>query len=427
MNIFEKLLADTAIPRVARVRYHILANDVGNVAKAVQDALRRPDTLDRISDGQSVAIAVGSREIGNIQLIVSTLVEAIKQQGGQPFIVPAMGSHGGATASGQEAVLADFGITEASLGVPIRSSMTTIELGETQSGIPVHLDQNAWEADCIIPVGRIKPHTDFRGPVESGLTKMLAIGLGKQKGASICHQLGLPNMSEHIRQIADFILERARVPFGLGIIENAFHGTYKIVAVPAELIAQEEPLLLNEARQLIPAIQFAKVDVIVVDEMGKNFSGTGMDSNVIGRSSMLGEWAPFAERIVVLDLTDKSHHNANGMGLADITTQALFDKISFEETYVNTITCAETSAVKIPVVMPDAELAVKCAIKTCTQIPSAGVRLVRIKNTMAMNEFEISEALIEEAKADPALEIISEPVKMQFAEEVPGKVKDPQL
>jgi Uncharacterized conserved protein len=401
---------------MVKVKNHFPVDSIDNIEEAVRETLGRDGTLNRIKADSSVAIATGSREIANITAIIRVLVKEIKKRGGSPFIVPAMGSHGGATADGQKEVLESFGITEENTGAPIKSSMETVELGLTGSGIPVYIDKNAFEADCIIPVGRIKPHTDFRGSYESGLMKMIAIGLGKQKGASVCHQLGLPDMSKNVHDIAKVSLKKANIIFGVGIIENAFHGTNKITAIPAESIEKEEPVLLLEAKSLVPSIPFKKVDVIVIDEMGKDISGTGMDSNVIGRSSTLGEWEPYVERIVALDLTDKSHHNANGVGLADIITYKLFNKIGFEETYPNTITCAETKAVKIPVVMPNDELAIKCGIKTCTGIPSEGVRLVRIKNTLSMREFYISEALVAEAVGNRQVEIIGEPERMIFDE-----------
>lgn len=397
MGIFEDLLQDVEIPPLIKVHYHIAAETVPDVGQAVRKALKRENTLERITAGQTVAIATGSREIADIVDIIANLVAAIRDRGGRPFLVPAMGSHGGATAAGQQEVLESFGLTEAAVNAPIHSSMETVVLGQTGDGLPVHLDRLAAAADWIIPVGRIKSHTDFRGPYESGLLKMLAIGLGKQKGAAACHRLGLPQMSATVQRVARVTLSRANILFGLGIVENAFHGIARIEAIPAGRIEAEEPALLLEAKRNIPKIPFKKVDVIVAEEMGKDISGTGIDTNVIGRSAILGTWEPFAERIVVLDLTDKSHHNANGVGLADVITRKLFDKISLEETYPNTITSAETMAVKIPVIMPTEKLAIQCAIRTCTQIPPEGVRLIRIRNTLSLHEFFISPALLPEA------------------------------
>jgi uncharacterized protein (DUF362 family) len=414
MSILNELLNEIEIPKVLKVQYRLMDNSIDNIENAVKVQLEEKEVLGRIKEGDSVAIAVGSREISNLARIVRTLVQEIKKAGGKPFIVPSMGSHGGATGEGQAEVLRAFGIYEENIGAPVKSSMETLEIGRTQTGIPVYMDKFAFEADCIIPVGRIKPHTDFRGPFESGIFKMIAIGLGKQKGASICHQLGLSCMSKNVYDIAKVSLEKTNIIFGVGVIENAFHGTYKIEVVPKECIEEEEPKLLLEAKKLIPVIPFEKIDVLVIDEMGKDISGTGMDSNVIGRSSTLGISKPFAERIVVLNLTDKSHGNTNGIGLADIISERLYRKMDFEQTYPNAITSSETNAVKIPIVMPSDKLAIKCAIKTCTQTDENGIRLVWIKNTLSMNEFFISEALKQEAIKNDNMTISDVSQEMKF-------------
>ena len=269
-------------------------------------ALRRKGTLDRIKPGMRVAVTSGSREINHIDVITKTIIEDdLKRVGAQPFMFPAMGSHGGATAEGQRDILTGYGITEETMGVPIVSCMDTVEVGRTPGGLPVHADKAAFEADAIIPVGRIKPHPEFKGDFESGIMKMLAIGVGKQHGANMCHQLGMSHMPENILAFGRVLIEKCNIPFGIGIIENAMHGTYSITAVPSERIEAEEPELLQTAKSLIPVIPFEKVDVIICEEMGKDISGTGLDSNVIGRSISLGVSRPFAERIGVFDLTEK--------------------------------------------------------------------------------------------------------------------------
>ena len=397
MSEIEKLLRDAVIPSFYCTHFDVCQDEVGDAATALTDALRGTGVLARIRPGETVAITAGSREISHLPEMLRALIGALKARGAQPFIVPAMGSHGGATAEGQETLLAGFGITEASMGVPIRSSMQTILIAETPTGIPVHMDKWALSADCIIPVGRIKPHTDFKGRFESGLMKMLAIGLGKQHGASICHKLGMPDMSQNVLAIGREILQRCRIPFSIGIIENAFHGTWKVAAIPGERIEEEEPKLLEEAKKLVPVVPFDKVDIIVCEEMGKDLSGTGMDSNVIGRSASLGISRPYAERIGVFALTEKSHGNANGMGLADCITKRFHDRIRFDQTYPNAITSAETTAVKMPAVMDTDEECVRFLIKTCTGSGPSGLRMVWIKNTLAMDRFFISEGLKDDA------------------------------
>ena len=415
MGNISELLADTCIPLFYRAALSVESGCISDVAAQINKCLGRMGTLDRIEPGSTVAITAGSREINQLDKMLRALIAALKARGAKPFIIPAMGSHGGATAEGQKAVLAGFGITEEAMGVPVRASMETVCVGETPTGIPVHVDKIALSADCIIPMGRIKPHTDFKGRFESGLMKMMAIGLGKQHGASICHKLGMPDMSKNVLAIGKKILARCRIPFGIGIIENAFHGTWKVAAVPAECIEMEEPLLLEEAKSLMPVMPFDKVDVIVCEEMGKDISGTGMDSNVIGRSASLGVSHPFAERIGVFALTGKSHGNANGMGLADCITKRFYDEIQFDQTYPNAITSAETTAVKMPAFMPTDELCVKFLIKTCTGCGKNGIRMVWIKNTLSMDAFYISDGLREDAEAAGDLCLDEKPFRAFFS------------
>ncbi len=402
-----ELMKDVQIPAFYRVEYDVCAEEITDIKAAVKKALERKGTLERIEEGSSVAITAGSREINHIDVILKTLIDLLASKGAHPFIVPAMGSHGGATAQGQKDMIAQFGITEAAMGVPIRSSMQTQMVGMVD-GIEAHVDSEALRADYIIPVGRIKPHTDFKGSFESGLMKMIAIGLGKQQGASICHKLGMKNMSKNVFGIGKKILETCSIPFGMGIIENAFHGTWKIEAVPAERLEQEEPVLLLEAKKLVPVIPFEKVDVIVCEEMGKDISGTGMDSNVIGRSASLGITKPDAERIGVFRLTEKSHGNANGVGLADSITKKFYESLKKDQTYPNAITSAETTAVKIPAVMDTDELCVRFLIKTCTGSGLSGLRVVWIKNTLCLNDFYVSRALREEAAGIAGMRILDE-------------------
>ncbi|MEI6102061.1 MAG: hypothetical protein WCP73_09500, partial [Eubacteriales bacterium] len=293
--------------------------------------------------------------------------------------------------------------------------MDTVEVGRTPGGLPVHADKAAFEADYIIPVGRIKPHPEFRGDFESGIMKMLAIGVGKQHGANMCHQLGMDRMPENILAFGKVLLQKCSVPFGMGIIENALHGTYRITAVPSEKIVEEEPVLLKTAKTLVPVIPFEKVDVIICEEMGKDISGTGMDSNVIGRSISMGVSKPFAERIGIFDLTDKSHGNFNGVGLGDAISRRLFDKMSFGSTYPNTITACEPFAVKIPPVMNTDRQCMLFCLETCLHTDNPrGIRVVWIKNTLSISTIYMSEALLEEAAANPMLLVYKEPLAPQF-------------
>ena len=415
--IFDELLQETEIPKMIPVNYHVRTGTIQaeQISGILKESLESQHLLERIEGGKTVALTCGSREICNIDVILRSLIELLKKNGSCPFVFPAMGSHGGASAEGQREILAGYGVTEAAMGVPIKATMDTVVLGKTEKGLEVHFDKYAYEADYVIPVNRIKPHTDFRGKIESGLMKMLTIGCGKQHGANICHTLGFPMMAENVTEIARMILQKRRIPFGIGIVEDAFHGTYKIAAIPGEKIEEEEEKLLIEAKKLIPGIPFEKIDVLVLDEIGKDVSGAGMDPNVTGRSSMLGRWKPFIERIAVLDLSEKSHHNGCGIGGADITTQRFLEKMDFAVSYPNGITSHDPASMRIPPVMPNDRCAVKMALQTCMEHErGAGYRMVWMKNTLHMKSFYISEALLEEARQNPDITLCEEAQEVPF-------------
>lgn len=427
MNIFEQLFQEVEIPDLIPVKFHLPVGTIQrkDIKQIIKDSLSERNLLSRIKKNQKVAVTVGSREIPHMDEIARSVVEIIKEQGADPFIFPAMGSHGGATAEGQRELLRGFGITEETMGVPIKSSMETVRISTTPSGLPVHIDKYANEADCIIPIGRVKPHADFRGKIESGLMKMLTIGCGKQYGANLCHSLGMHNMSENVTAVAKEILAHKNIPFGISIMEDALHALYKLSAVPGEKIEEEEPALLLEAKSMIPGIPFEKVDVLVLEEIGKDCSGAGMDPNVTGRSQSLGIWKPFIERIAILNLSEKSHHNGAGVGGGDVTTQRFLDKMDFDITYPNGITSHDLQGLKIPAVMPNDRTAIKMAIETCIDANSPkGNRLVWMKNTLHLDSFYISAALLEEAQKNPDIEIIGDPIKVIFDENgnIPGIV-----
>lgn len=414
-TIFNQLLKDDSLPAFAKAAYRISEGTIRDIPLAMDEAMQKRQALSRIRPGQSIAITAGSREINHMPEIFRHLVRRIRDAGGQPFLFPAMGSHGGATAQGQRAVLEGYGLTEESIGCKIVSSMETVCVGESASGLPVHIDRHAFEADGIVVVGRVKPHTDFRGQVESGLMKMMAIGMGKQHGASICHKMGFRNMAQNVWEFGRTILQNANILFGLSIIEDLYHNTYRIDAVPSECIAQEEPELLKIAKSLIPGIPFEKIDALFVQEIGKDISGAGMDPNVTGRSGQMGIWKPFAEVIVVQDITEKSHGNGAGLGLADVTTRRAYEKFDFNMTYPNGITACDVSGMKIPPVMPNDELAFRHAVHIITQGEKRlGPRIVWIKNTCALRHFFISEALLSEARKNPHLEILTEARPIAF-------------
>ena len=347
--------------------------------------------------------------------ITRAVCDLVKEAGGRPFIIPAMGSHGGADAEGQRGILAGYGVTEEAMGVPILSSMETEVIGYAPDGQEVHMDKYANGADFIIPIGRVKAHTDFRGPVESGICKMLVIGMGKQHGAYQCHKMGFPNMAKNVMAFAKVMIEKKPNMFAIGLVENAYHQTCRIEAVPADRILAEEPKLLLYAKERMGRIPFGKADILLVDEAGKNISGAGMDPNVTGRSPLLPTEPPYFQRIAVFDLTDCSHGNIGGVGNADVTTMRLYQKIDLEQTYANGITSAVPESVKIPVVMPAERTAIKFAMRTAAETDwEAGCRIVWIKNTLSLSEFYISEALLKDAESIPGMTVESDLVEPQF-------------
>lgn len=395
VSLYESLLKQVSFSKMCAFSQSIPDHRISNPEEVLRQSVFEQGLLDRVPRGGRVAIAVGSRELAGMSAIVRTLVELVCSAGADPFLVPAMGSHGGATAEGQRAVLEHLGLSPETVGAPIRSSMETVVIGRTPSGLPVHADRIAMEADCVIAVNRVKPHTDFRGPYESGLMKMLAIGLGKQQGADICHSLGFPSMSKNVKEFGTVLLETGKIAFFAATVENEYHHISHIEAVPAEQAPTREPELLRMARDQMPRIPFEKVDLIVVDQMGKDLSGTGMDTNVIGRSGPLGSFAPYAERVVVFRLTEKTDGNANGMGLADIASKALADAIDFAKTYPNGITSNEPVPMRMPVIMPNDRLAYLYGIKSCTGHLPGKLRVVHIHDTLSTHRFFISEGLAE--------------------------------
>jgi hypothetical protein len=415
ISTIDRLLDNIEIPSVIRVRQYFERPIVNNVEDELVGKLIEKDVLSAIKPDQKVAIAVGSRGITDLSLMVQVLVRQVKKCGGKPFIVPSMGSHGGATAEGQKEMLQRMGISESTVGAPILSTMETVQVGTSSNGLPVYMDKFAYEADATIIINRIKPHIGFRGKYESGLMKMMAIGLGKQKGADICHELGFGKMAENIPAIGRVILEKTNVLFGIGILENAYHETCRIEVLRNDEIENEEPFLQAEAKRLSPRLYFDNLDVLIIDEIGKDISGTGFDNNVVGRyHTPFVSGGPKITRISVLDLTDRSHGNANGLGIVDFTTQRVFNKIIFEQTYPNSLTSTVPLSAKIPMVLKNDRQAIQAAIKTCNILDKRDVRLVRIKNTLNLSEIEVSANLLSEVTGNKFLKAISNPYQLTF-------------
>jgi hypothetical protein len=382
----------------------------------LREQLGKAGVGDRIKPGMRIAIAVGSRGVAEIPTLARVTAEEIKRRGGHPFIVPGMGSHGGATAEGQKDVLANLGVTEASAGCEILSSMEVVELGRLPVGLPVYMDKYAYGADGIVVINRVKPHTAFRGPNESGVAKMITIGLGKQKGAESCHAYGFGVAAEFIPAMARITLAKAPILFGVATVENAYDRIAKIVAMPAsELIATDAALLL-EAKASMARICFEDpIDVLIIDQIGKDISGDGADPNIMGRyPTPFASGGPKVSKMVILDLTEATHGNANGIGHAEFTTRKLVNKIDFPMTYANCLTSTVAQPGKLPIILDDDRDAILAAMKTCNARDLTQARVVRIKDTLRIGEIYISESMLAEAARTPEIEVIGSPAEMAF-------------
>lgn len=406
MGIYEELLNGVTLPKMALVKQSFHNEKIEDISEAIITALKRPGTLDRIQEGQKVAIAVGSRGVNNLPLIVKSLIEGIRSQGAVPVIIPSMGSHAGATSEGQKDMLLGLGIVPEEVGADMQSSMEVVEVGVLPDGLPVYISIDAMAADAIVLVNRIKPHTAFRGSIESGLVKMLTIGLGKQKGAEACHAHSFKHMARHIIEMGSMLLEKAPVAFGLGVIENAYDQTHSVIAIPAEKLLEEEPAWLELAKNLMPSLPVKQLDVLVIDEIGKDISGDGMDPNITGRyPTPYAHGGPEVSKMVLLDLTERSHGNANGIGTADIVARRLVEKMIPEQTYPNALTSTVTGPVQIPLTLETDYDAIRAAVKTSNALDLSRVRLIRIKNTLHLGEFWASEEVLQELVAQGKYEI----------------------
>ncbi len=366
--------------------------------------------------GKSIAITVGSRGIAELVDIIRALVAELKAMGGHPFIVPSMGSHGGATADGQVAVLAGYGVTEASVGASIRSSMEVVKVAELEDGTPLYTDRLAYEADAIVIANKVKPHADFKARYESGLVKMLAIGLAKHKGAVALHNHGFERFKDILPNAATRLLENLPILFGVAILENAFDDLMDIELIPTDQIMTREKELLEIAKSSIGKLKFDDIDVLIVDEIGKNISGEGMDPNVTGRpgSGLPGFDAPNIQKIVALDVTPQSHGNGVGIGSADFSTRRCVEKIDLGAVYTNAITATIVNPAKLPMVLNSDHDALVVAARTCNLTTPQNIKIVRIKNTLEVHEVRVSPALLREVEENEALSIAGEAAAMVF-------------
>lgn len=408
-----------AFPRMLRIRQKFDAPKVENIPAEVERQLTTLNLQTKIRPGQTVAITAGSRGIANIATIIKAAVQHFQRLGAQPFIVPAMGSHGGGTAEGQREIIAGYNVTEEFCGCPIRASMETVIVAETPQGIPVHFDKHASTADHVLVCGRVKPHTNFVGDIESGLHKMMLIGLGKHEGAKIYHRAIMDySWIEIVRSVANEVIRNCRVIAGLGIVENAYDETGMIAAVAPHEFFEREKELLVIAKKWLPRLPFRKVHLLIIDEIGKNISGTGMDTNVIGRkyndhrATELDDTA--VKTIFVRGLTEATHGNACGIGLAEFTNSRTVDQVDRRITAINSITGGHAPAAALPIAFDTDREVLQNALTTIGLVSAERAKVIQIPDTLHMAEVLVSEAYLDEIRQRPDLQIISEPADMQF-------------
>lgn len=398
---------------LSKIRQLFEAHALADAASATHQQLTRLDGL--IRPGAQIAVAVGSRGIDNLVPIVREIVAYVHERSGQPFVVPAMGSHGGATAEGQAEILSAYGVCERNVRAPIRSSMDVVALTKGDLPIDVFMDRHAFESDGVILVNRIKPHTDYHARYESGLMKMALIGLGKRQGAEAVHRFGASGLRELIEPGARRVLAEGKILGAVGLVEDAYHHTMIVKVLKASEIADEEPGLLEFAKRHMPRLPVDVADVLIVDRMGKDISGVGMDPNITGRIGVNGLHDPAGPRIgamIVCDLTEPSHGNAIGVGLADVITRRLYDKIDPGPTYANVITSSFLERGKIPVVAPTDRDAFDVAHRSCGAIPTGRERILRIRDTLHLQDLYVSAAVREELRHSPSIDVIEHEAPM---------------
>ena len=413
MSEISKLLSGYPVPKVAKVRQTFNNDTLEDVEGTLWQGLQ--ETCAPIAPGARIAITCGSRGIDQYATLIKTVVRFVKEKGGEPFLVPAMGSHGGATDEGQEEVLRRYGITEETMGAPVVSSMEVTQIGTTHKGLPVYIDKNACEADGIILVNRVKPHTSFRGKHESGLVKMLAIGLAKQKGAEMTHFLRFENMAENIIAVGTIGLEKLNILCGVCTIENGYNHVAELHVLRKEEILEKEPGYLQDSWKRMPRIALDTIDVLMVNEIGKEISGCGMDTNIIGRyHTRAASGGPETIKLGVLNVTEKSEGNANGMGLADFMPRHMYDEVDFEASYMNTLTSTEPNSTRVPMVLANDKEVFQACVKLSGQINPDDIRMVIIRSTKYLDEVYMSEAAIKAAVMP--IEVVSDYQDVPFDE-----------
>ena len=408
---------NVALPKMAKVHQHFDATHISDVEQVVLTEMARPEISARVTPGMTVAIGAGSRGVANIDTAVRATVQALRERGAEPFIFPAMGSHAGATAEGQQALLAGYGITEDGVGAPVRASMDTVQIAEMADGTPLHIDRHAHDADGIVLINRIKPHTTFRGTIESGIAKMIVIGMGKIQGATHMHWHGMDRFPEVLPEAATTIMEHSSFLFGVGMVENAYDQTAIVETLLPNTLLEHEAELQAKAKSLMGRLYFSDIDLLLIDQMGKEISGAGFDPNISGRNNrgVTGFDDPRVQKIVVLGLTDKTKGNATGLGLADVITKRLFDAIDYPATYGNVITSAYLDGALIPISMPTDQQAIQLAVKTLIRVKQGEARIVRIRDTLSLDKIAVSEPMLAEVDQHADMSVTGEAEPFAFA------------
>ena len=396
MSQINEILDNIKLPQIMKVSQTFDNTKLDDVEGDLNQKLIDKNIKDKIKQGMKIAITGGSRGISSYKELMKTIVSFVKKCGATPFIVPSMGSHGGGTSEGQENMLKKLGITKESVGCEIISSMDVVEVGRTSKDLPVYIDKNAANADGIILLNRVKLHTSFRGKYESGLIKMMAIGLAKRKGADMTHFLRYENMAENLVEVGKIALNNLNIICGVASIENGYNEVADLFVLHKDEILQEEPKILEKSKRLMPRIYLDDIDVLIVNEIGKNISGTGVDTNIVGRfHTNAASGGPNTVKLGFLDISEKSGGNGNGMGLADFVSKKFFRKIHFESTYINAITSTEPNSVKLPLVLDNDKYVFQGCVKLCGVKNIQDIKLVIINNTKELDEIYMSKSAFE--------------------------------
>lgn len=397
------------LPEMHRVRQIFPRPRLEDIETHIKQEIAKEEISGKIKPGAKVAVAVGSRGIRNLAKIVKEVVVQIKRLGGEPFIVSAMGSHGGGTSEGQRKILDSYGITEENMGVEVITSLDVVYLGKTTLGIEIYFDSATFGADLVVPINRVKLHTDFVADIQSGICKMLVIGLGNHIGCCAVHEADFDVFAETLLEATQMIIGHAHIGFGVAILENAYDETAMIEAIPSEKIIKREKELVQIAKSYMPTLMIPDIDVLIVGEIGKDISGAGFDPNIIGRSFLLKEFVlpvPHIKRMALLDVTDESHGNAVGMGNFEVITRKVFDKLDLPQIYANAIAVKSPEGSRIPIIADSEEEAIRIAVQVARGIDKDRLKIVKIKNTLKLETIEVSDALLDYVAAHEKLTLV---------------------